>query len=134
MRLSTAEWRVVRQLDEAGKRRVSRSVAGALMWLTALALVDMCVVECLRIRREARAHQVTLHDVVSPTFDGLAPKQANQRHGIVVSITLRSALVVLYFFLASFLFSVAIGMRVYKRQDAVAARLVKRLRELDELE
>lgn len=134
MRLSTSEWRIVQRLDDAAKRRVARALGTGLVWLAAAALLALSAYECVRIQREAAQHQLTVQEVVTPQFKGLPLGEASAKHAAVVSITMRGALVVLYFFLASFLVSLAIGMRIYKRQDALAARLVQRLRELGELD
>jgi hypothetical protein len=134
MRLSTSEWRIIHRLDAARKERVVRAISALLVWLTALMLLGLCVFEGARIARETKAAGLSFQEVVSPRFEGLPAEQANAKHGAVVSVTLRAALVVLYFFLASFLFAVALSLRVYKRQDALAAKLVQRLRELAELE
>jgi hypothetical protein len=134
MELTERQWRMVHHLEESGRRRFARPLGQLLVWLAALLLLGLCVHEGVRIEQTAAEHDLTFQEVVMPQFAGLSQEQAEAKYGAVVSVTLRAALVVIYFFLAAFLASVAMAQRVYNRQDELTRTLLHRLRELDELD
>ena len=134
MELSESEWRVVRALADGERRGLSRAFGLMLVWVAGLGLLGLCAWEGVAVARGARAEKLTLDHVVLPRFDGATPPQAARKHTVLVALIARSALALVYFFIGAFLVSLGVAQRHYGRQDAITAKLARRLRELGQLD